>query len=188
MNNFFKCPPAFPPNFPTQGPAGFGFASVNGPPPGQSLSISNNFTTVSLPKPGPLNNVLSTGQGLTILEPGVYELGYMVTVSFSQNFNISDEQILTLNFLGRLFSTPSSGAPGTLVDGSQSRITDIFEVEGGSNTRYADTLGSPVLIEVSEPTTISIEVQNQTTVTGGIGNLINPGRVEFATLFVEQIA
>ncbi|PEY36293.1 hypothetical protein CN354_14405 [Bacillus cereus] len=186
MNNFFKCPPAFPPNFPTQGPGGFGFAS-NDPSSGQSLPI-NSLRTVLLPKPGPLNNVLSTGSGLTILEPGIYELGYMVTVLFLQTFQNQDEQILTLNFLGRLRSTPVSGGPSTPIDGSQSRIADVFEVEAGTTIRYADTLGSPVLIEVSKPTTISIEVQNQTTVTGGIGNLIDPGRVEFATLFVEQIA
>lgn len=188
MNNFFKCPPAFPPNFPLQrlDRFGFGFASVIG---SQPLNI-NEITTVLLPKEGPLNKVVFTGAGLTILEPGVYEVSYMVTVSFEQDFAAIDgEEILTLKFLGRLLSTPGSGGPGTPVDGSQSRITDIFEVETESKPQYADTLGSSVLIKVPEPTTISINVENQTTITGTPGQVIvNPGTVESASLFVEQIA
>ncbi|MBY0600219.1 hypothetical protein [Bacillus bingmayongensis] len=185
MSKFFKkCPPAFPPDFPPQRPAfGSAFAvTTDQPIPSPVAPLTSTTTTLLLPVPGPLNNVVSTGAGLTLQEPGVYALDYSVSILLEAAVLAAIS--VGMDFTGQLRATNAFGS--FIIGGSQSRVADTLALAAAGALEWADVLTSPSLLEITVPTTISIEVINSTTsttpfVTGGF-------EADFASLRATQIA
>ncbi|WP_243521151.1 hypothetical protein [Bacillus pseudomycoides] len=186
MSNFFKkCPPAFPPDFPPRRPAfGSAFATTTDQPILNPVApLTSATTTLLLPLTGPLNNVVSTGSGLTLQEPGVYALDYSVSILLAATIGAAGTSV-GMDFTGQLRATNAFG--NFIVGGSQSRVADTLALAAAGALEWADVLTSPSLIEITVPTTISIEVINSTTFT--VPLLTGGFIADFASLRATQIA
>jgi hypothetical protein len=158
LSDSFECR-AFPPNFPPQLPVlGFVFADANLPLP------DGTRTTVPFANPLLLSGATSTGAGITVLEAGIYQVQYDLTLSFEGPGEYD---------FGAGISTDGT----TIIAGSTSRIAGEFV---GPPT-FVDQLNKTVLVQVFGPTTFSVIVANNST---GLG----AKRIQLASLSVTQIA